>query len=48
MGVSARLLCKNFRKIGPPRALEYKLKPNRQNLWNGQNVNQNRSQKLKI
>jgi hypothetical protein len=34
--ISVKLLCKNFRKIGPPRASEYKFKPDRQNLWNRQ------------
>jgi hypothetical protein len=36
MYISARLLYENFRKIGPPRASEFKLKSDRQNLWNRQ------------
>ncbi len=36
MHISAKLFCKNYRKIGPPRASEFKLKSDRQNLWNRQ------------
>jgi hypothetical protein len=34
--IDARLPGKNFRKIGPPHALEFKRKPERQILWNRQ------------
>ncbi len=36
MHISATLLCKNFRKIEPPRASEYDLEPDCQDLWNRQ------------
>ncbi len=32
--LGARLPCKNFSKIGPQLASEYKLKSDRHNLWN--------------